>query len=54
MGLTEESAVSDKNAKEVAEAGLKQYFGDSLCIEVEEKNISPYIGSGKRRLKSAE
>ena len=30
--------------------GLAEYFGNGLTVSVIEKEISPYIGSGKRRL----
>lgn len=32
---------------------LRENYGDSLRIEAREKELSPYIGSGKRRLKEA-
>ena len=35
-----------KNVK----AALTEYFGNCLTVAVIEKEISPYIGSGKRRL----
>jgi len=35
-----------KNVK----AALTEYFGNCLTVSVIEKEISPYIGSGKRRL----
>ena len=31
-------------------AALTEYFGNCLTVSVIEKEISPYIGSGKRRL----
>ena len=32
------------------ETRLRERYGDSLTIEVREGEISPYIGSGKRRI----
>ncbi|MBP3925988.1 MAG: methyltransferase domain-containing protein [Clostridium sp.] len=45
----------EKSAREAVAtlvlACLKERFGSMLQIEVQEKEISPYIGSGKRKLK---
>ena len=40
----------EKNRMEKVEMVLTEYFGNSLTVSVVEKEISPYIGSGKRRL----